>query len=95
MVYEILLHGESNAITGKTLCQLLDIEPRDVTSMIERERREGKPICASTGRRPGYYIPETPEEMNRYCGRLRHRAGEILKTARACKRAMSEEGGRV
>lgn len=89
MIYELLSEGEQNARTGKDLCKLLDMTPRELTAGIERERREGKPICASYGRTtPGYFLAANREEMERYCGQLRHRAGEIFKTRRACLKTM-------
>lgn len=91
MIYEVLGKGAENAITGKEICKLLDISARDLTAAIEQERREGKPICASTDRKnPGYYLAATREEMRRYCKSLFHRAGEIHKTRKACLKAMQE-----
>lgn len=84
MVYEVLLKGRENAITGKEICSILDIKARDLTAAIERERREGKAICASTGSNPGYFIAANREEMERYCNALYRRAGEIFKTRAAC-----------
>lgn len=91
MIYEVLRKGAENAITGKEICKLLDISARDLTAAIELERREGKPICASTDRtNPGYYLAATKEEMLRYCNSLFHRAGEIHKTRKACLKTMQE-----
>ncbi len=88
MIYELLTTGAENAKTGKSLCRLLNLTPRDITLIVERERREGKPICAtSSGKNPGYYIAATQEEMQSYCRSLNHRAGEIHKTRRACLKA--------
>ena len=85
MIFELLGTGADNPITAKKLAKCLHVEPRDISAMIEKERREGKPICAScNGRKPGYYIPATRKEMENYCGRLLHRAGEIHKTRKAC-----------
>ena len=84
MIHEVLLKGEQNAQTGSDLCSLLGISIRDVTAIIEKERRAGYPICASTGGKPGYYLAENREEMERYCRSLLKRAGEIHKTRRAC-----------
>lgn len=84
MIYELLLHGECNSTTGKQLATALKCDLRTVTEQIERERRDGKPICAtSTGRNAGYYLPETPEELETYCRRLYKRGGELFKTRRA------------
>lgn len=88
MICEVLHEGAENAQTGKELCKLLNITARELTAAIERERRAGIPICASTGSTPGYYIAATQEEMQRYCNSLLHRAGEIHKTRRACLQTM-------
>lgn len=88
MIFEYLGTGQENAKTAKYICQLLAITPRDLTAAIEKERREGHPICASTGATPGYYLAASKEEMERYCRSLWHRAGEIHKTRRACLKSM-------
>jgi len=91
MVHELLARGAENARTGRELCEQLGINPRQLTAMIEKERREGRPICASTGTggsRPGYFLAKNRQEMEHYCKRLRRRAGEIFKTRRACLTTM-------
>lgn len=90
MIYEILQPGAENALSGREICKLLHITARDLTQTVERERRAGAPICASTGRRPGYYLAADRREMDRYCRSLFHRAGEIHKTRRACLKAMEQ-----
>lgn len=88
MINEILLEGESNATTAKDLCAILGMKHRELTQQIERERREGQPICAScNSNRPGYYLAQDKEQMQEYCGRLLHRMREIAATMRACKAA--------
>lgn len=88
-IHEVLLEGEQNAQTGKHLCAVLNIRQRELTAEIERERRNGYPICASTGSSPGYFLAATSEEMQRYCKSLLHRAGEIHKTRRACLKTLA------
>lgn len=90
MIFEILSEGAANARTGKEICKLLNITARDLTAAIERERRAGNPICASTGSNPGYFLAANQEEMQRYCNSLRHRAGEIYKTRQACIMTISK-----
>lgn len=90
MIAELLTEGRENARTGKALCQLLNITIRELTQGIERERRAGQPICASTGSNPGYFLAATKEEMQNYCDSLRRRAGEIHKTRRACIKTIDE-----
>ena len=90
LVSDYLTPGKDNARTGKELCDLLNITARDLTAAIERERREGQPICASTGSTPGYYLAADRQEMETYCDSLRKRAGEIFKTRRACIQSMAK-----
>ena len=85
MIFEMLDTGEQNARTARELAMILKLDRRKVSSLVERERREGKPICATCdSKTPGYYIPANREDMERYCRRLHHRAGEIYKTRAAC-----------
>ncbi len=85
MIHEYLHKGAENAQSTSELCALLGMEPRELRTAIERERRNHVPICATTrGKRRGYYIAANKEEMRRYCSSLFRRAGEIHKTRRAC-----------
>lgn len=90
MIFEMLSTGKENARTARELAQLTGIDRRGVSLLVERERREGKPICAtSDGTAPGYYIPVDREDMARYCDRLLHREREIAKTRQACAATMN------
>lgn len=84
MISDYLMTGAENATTGRELCSLLGIHPRDLTEAIERERREGKPICANTAPPFGYFLAANRSEMKAYCRSLLHRAGELHKTRKAC-----------
>lgn len=89
MVYELLLTGEQNALTARELARTLQTNTRSVSLLVEQERRQGNPICATCdSKTPGYFIPATREEMQRYCNRLYHRAGEIFKTRAACLKTL-------
>lgn len=90
LVSEFLAEGAENAKTGREICSALDITARDLTAAIERERRAGRPICASTGTTPGYFLAANKEEMQRYCRSLLHRAGEIHKTRNACMKSIED-----
>lgn len=97
MIHEILSTGKENAITGRQICAYLNIKARELTQAIEAERRAGKPICASTGENPGYYLAANREEMQDYCQSLKHRGIEIFKTRQACLKTIDglQEGGTV
>lgn len=85
LVSEYLHKGAENPQTAKELCNLLHLDKRALTAAIERERRQGIPICASCSTEtPGYFLAGTKEEMQRYCNSLHHRAAEIYKTRQAC-----------
>ena len=47
MIADYLLTGKENARTGSDLAKLCGCDPREITAQIEKERRAGKPICAS------------------------------------------------
>lgn len=83
MIYELLTEGAENARTGKELATLLNCDIRTVTEQIERERREGHPICAASRENAGYYLATNRDELATYCDRLHRRAAELYKTRRA------------
>lgn len=83
MITELLSEGAASARTGKELAILLSCDIRDITAAVERERRQGQPICAASGENPGYYLAANAEELENYCSRLHHRAAELYKTRRA------------
>lgn len=80
MIQELLSAGETNAKTASQLAVVLNCEVRDVTRLVEQERRAGAPICANSA---GYYLAADKNDMRSYCNRLRKRAGEVFKTRRA------------
>ena len=84
-IADLLLPGRENAIPRRELERLTGLDGRTVRLMIERERREGRPILADTA--PGYYLPATEHERAACVRSMRHRAGEIMKSAQAIEQA--------
>lgn len=85
MVYELLGTGKENARSAKHLASVLKCDIRTISSLVESERRSGKPICATcNSKAAGYYIPTTKADMLDYCDSLHRRAGEIYRTRAAC-----------
>lgn len=74
-IADLLLPGRENAIPRRELAG------RTVRLMIERERREGRPILADNA--AGYYLPATEHKRAARVYSMRHRAVEILETAKA------------
>lgn len=91
MVSEILFKGAANPRTGRELAAALNCDIRTITEQIERERRNGQPICASTGGdNPGYYLAETTDELQQYCNHLYRRGGELFKTRSALLKVLEQ-----
>ena len=91
MIAEMLGRGEESAQSSTILCDVLHLTRRDLTKCIMVERRAGAPICSTTsGSSRGYFLAANKDEMSRFCGRLRHRAGEIFKTRAACLKTIED-----
>lgn len=84
MIQEYLFIGRENARTARDIAGQLNMTARTVAEQIEKERRQGVPICATCDpERPGYYLAADEKDLQQYCDKLRKRAGEIFKTRRA------------
>ena len=83
-IADLLGVGRENAIPRRDLERLTGLAPREVSLAVERERRSGVPILADGS---GYYLPASDEERAACVRSLRHRAREILITARSIERA--------
>lgn len=88
LVSDYLSPGAEYALTSGVLCDALGLTLRELTAQIERERRAGAPICASSGRNPGYFLAADRQELQAYCGSLRHRLDEVRKTLQACQKTL-------
>ena len=83
-VSDFLSHGRENAVPLRHLKKVMEADGRTVRLMIQQERLSGMPICADN--LTGYYLPATEEEKSACVRSMRHRAGEIMRTARAIER---------
>lgn len=89
-IEDCLQYGKANATDGKTLAKLLNVSQRDVLRIVAEARKEGVPICATSKGKAGYYLTDSPEELQNYCGRLHHRATEMLKAHSALVKTLRE-----
>ena len=90
MIHEILPTGAANAVSGKKLATTLNIEHRELTKQIERERQAGEPICATvSGDDRGYFLAADAGELALYCKSLDRRLRNIQKTRRAVGHTLS------
>lgn len=83
-IADYLSHGQQHAVPLRHLVSMTGLPDRVVRQTIEKERRAGMPILSDN--QTGYYISDSPEETARFVRSMRHRAHEILKTARAVER---------
>ncbi len=81
----LLLTGTENAVSRRDLIALTSLSDRELRRMIERERRAGALILSDN--RNGYFLASDPAEAQRFARSMRHRAREILRTARAIEGA--------
>lgn len=84
-IADFLGHSRETARTGRELCAALDVDSRTLRQRIEAERRAGVLIVADNA--SGYWVTDDPGEAQRFASSMQHRAREILRTARAIKRA--------
>ena len=82
-ISDLLGHGQSAAVPLRHLKELAGLPGREVRRMIEAERRAGALIISDNAH--GYYLTDDPAEAQRFAQSMRHRAGQIIKTARAVK----------
>lgn len=94
-----LSHGLGNAISGESLVNMLRLKNlRELTQLVERERRDGSPICASTDKRhPGYFLATDADELALYIKALDRRLHNVGLTRKYCAKTlkkMQDEQGR-
>lgn len=68
--------GKGNGIGVKELAQQLSVDERQARKLVEELREDGHAICAHPS--TGYYIAQTPEELEQTCEFLRSRAMHSL-----------------
>jgi hypothetical protein len=69
---------------------------RDITRQVERERHAGIPICATTNSdNPGYYLPDSPAELERYIKSLDRRLKNVRETREAVQDAYLRATGQT
>lgn len=64
--------GAEAGIRAQDLAARLDVPERRIRTLVSELREEGTAICAHPT--TGYFIPETPEELQQSCEFLEHRA---------------------
>ena len=85
-VSDLLLSGAENAVSRRDLMSMTGMSDRELRLMIESGRRQGIPILSDCIH--GYFLPGDSSERDRCVKSMRHRAGEILRSAAAIEKAV-------
>ena len=73
----LLPAGEQNAISAAELGRLLGCDARGVRFYVEAARKNGAPICSGV---PGYWLSDSPIEVETTCRRMENAARSALET---------------
>jgi hypothetical protein len=78
---EIRKRGTSNPVSWRDLSEWLKIDGRLVRKEVEiLVNTYHEPICSSySNKNPGYFIPQTPEEVRRTCATMLRHGVAIIK----------------
>lgn len=77
LIEEYIGVGKANAVPRKTLCEMTNMNDREMREAIEAAKHAGIPICSDSAGK-GYYIVETVEEAKEYLRREEGRAKAIF-----------------
>ena len=94
-VSRLLSPGKANAIPGRELVKLLNLKDlRELTQLVEQERKDGSPICAATDSgAAGYFLADSPDELERYIISLDRRLHNIGQTRRHLENTLDRMTG--
>lgn len=92
-ILDYLQHGAANAVTAEKIAEMMGIDVRAVRSLVQIERLQGNPICASCAEPFGLYIAETVDELSAYKRSLRRRMRNIFATYLAISATLDEMTG--
>lgn len=90
-ISELLQPGAENGTTLRELVALTGMNERVVRLKIQQERKSGKLILSNN--KDGYFLPERPEDVQRFARSMSRRAAEIAGVARAAEAALADMSG--
>lgn len=90
-VFDLLHPGAENGTTLKELVNLTGLAEREVRRHIQAERKMGLLILSDN--QNGYFLPETPDDIQRFARSMSRRAAEIAGIARAAEAALAGMAG--
>lgn len=90
-ISDLLQTGAENGMTLRELVTLTGMNERAVRLKIQQERKAGKLILSNN--KDGYFLPERPEDVQRFARSMSRRAAEISSIARAAEAALADLAG--
>lgn len=84
--------GRKNAIAMRELSERLNIDPRTLRALIQRERERGEPIC-SDWEHGGYFMPANEYEARIYYRQQRSRAKSAIAALNGVIKYLRGGGG--
>ena len=90
-IFDLLRPGAENGIKLPGLVKLTGQEERIVRRRIQAERKTGKLILSDCLH--GYFLPERPEDVQRFARSMGRRAAEIASIARAAEATLADMAG--
>ena len=76
--------GEGNRITAAQISRLTNTHGANVRYQVNKLRSEGEPIASDER---GYFIAETPEELNHTIAQINSRIHKMIKAREGLKKA--------
>ena len=97
VIAAILPTGKDDPLTAKEITKLLGMsDERVVTREIAKLRLCRVPVCASNdSKHPGYYLPESIDELKHYLRSLDHRRSELNAVYDGLLSALVEWSGQI
>ncbi len=80
-------------MTLKELVNLTGLAEREVRRRIQAERKMGLLILSDN--QNGYFLPETPDDIQRFARSMSRRAAEVASIARAAEAALADMAGQT
>ena len=90
-IFDLLHTGAENGVTLSEIVALTGMNERLVRLKIQQERKAGKLILSNN--RDGYFLPESPADVQRFARSMSRRAAEIASIARAAEAALADMAG--
>ena len=92
-IFALLHIGAENGTTLHELVTATGLNERVVRLKIQQERKSGKLILSNN--KDGYFLPERPEDVQRFARSMSRRAAEISTIARAAEAALADITGQA